>query len=133
MKTYLKDLTPEEIIKRLKNGESVKVDCYDCEDRIIYIKMIDGIICRFFDDGDIMIGTGFGIENCYFETEEHFEIKETGLYVTRDGIEAYISKIDKDYVYGVINNNNLMNIWHKNGMLDLGEENDLDIISKWEV
>ena len=43
MKTYLKDLTPEDVIKRLKNGEVVYGN-----GSWIY-KMIDGIIWAFCD------------------------------------------------------------------------------------
>lgn len=45
MKTYLKDLTPEEIIQRLKNGEILHPVNPD-----FYIKMIDGVLCKYFND-----------------------------------------------------------------------------------
>ena len=40
MKTYLKDLTPDEVIRRLKAGEVVKHEKGNYEK-----KWIDGIIC----------------------------------------------------------------------------------------
>lgn len=130
MKTYLKDLTTEEIIKRLKNGEVAKTgnDEY-------YYKMIDGVICCYCSDGDDGIGTIIykKSDNAYFETEEPFQIKETGFYKTREGKKAYISRITTTYIYGIITGKTSMNTWHLNGMhWGNGDIHKNDIISKWE-
>ena len=71
MKTYLKDLTPEEIIKRLKNGEVVKII-----DRESYYKMIDGVLCYFGEYSSyISDSIDFKKNNVYFYC------KETGVMV----------------------------------------------------
>lgn len=66
MRIYLKDLTPEEIIKRLKRGEVIKT-------YYISIKMVDGIIIRFYDNGDYILNDNTYIDRTdnsyYFEGE----------------------------------------------------------------
>lgn len=66
MRIYLKDLTPEEIIKRLKRGEVIKT-------YYISIKMVDGIIIRFYDNGDYILNDNTYIDrtdNSYYFEEE---------------------------------------------------------------
>lgn len=140
MKTYLKDLTIEEIIKRLKNGEVIKIE-YNKG----YYKMIDGIICRFYEDGDVGVGDMFykKPKDAYFETEEPFEIKETGFYKTRDGSKVYISWIkyyndngmcsssDEFVCYGIFENGDNVFTWNIFGKSNSNSDK-LDIISKWE-
>lgn len=133
MKTYLKDLTTEEIIKRLKNGEVAKTG----NDKDYY-KMIDGVICYYCSDGDDGIGTIIykKSDNAYFETEEPFEIKEAGLYKTRDGRKVFVSHIgDSDNTYnisGIILNDYLSKTWTIEGRINTGYKDNEDIISKWE-
>ena len=130
MKTYLKDLTPEEIIKRLKNGEIVKI-----KDSKEYFKMIDGVICRFFSYGDVGIGSLLYTEpdDVYFETEEPLTFEQGKFYKTREGKKAYISRITTTYIYGIITGKTSMDTWHLNGMhWHNGDKHKNDIISKWE-
>lgn len=132
MKTYLKNLTTEEIIKRLKNGEVVKV-----ENDKNYYKMTDGIICCYCSDGDVIVDSSIfkNQGNKYFETEEPFKIKETGLYKTRDGKRAFVSYINEDVKYciiGIVEGKNVFLTWTINGSYHIGEENPEDIVSKWE-
>ena len=130
MKTYLKDLTLEEIIKRLKNGEIVKV-----ENSKEYFKMIDGVVCRFFDYGNIGISSVLFTEpdDVYFETEEPFEIKEAGLYKTRDGRKVFVSKIYDDYILGLVDGDKELMSWNLNGFVFNDErEDNQNIIGKWE-
>lgn len=131
MKTYLKGLTPEEIIKRLKNGEIIKFD----GNNAVYIKMIDGIICRFYGDFYFIINGGFDNDGFYFETEEPFEIKEAGLYKTRDGKKVFVSCITNEClqpVTGVIQGENNTTSWYLSGEYEQADESPYDIISKWE-
>jgi hypothetical protein len=133
MKTYLKDLTPEEIIKRLKNGEVIKM-----KHNKVYIKMIDGIMVRFYPSYKPDINTTINLNDStfYFETEEPFEIKETGLYKTRDGRKAFVSRIgDSDNTYnvsGIILNDYSSNTWTIEGRINTGYKDNEDIIGKWE-
>lgn len=131
MKTYLKDLTPEEIIKRLKNGEIIKFD----GNNAFHIKMIDGIICRFYNRNNFVINGEFDNDGFYFETEEPFEIKEAGLYKTRDGRKVFVSDISKNpnriyKISGIIEGDALSSNWTVYGSETMGVGND--IISKWE-
>lgn len=130
MKTYLKNLTPEEIIKRLKNGEVVKVDNIKS-----YYKMIDGVICKFYKDGDVGVGEMFykNPKDIYFETKEPLTFEQGKFYKTRDGKKAYISSITTTYIYGIITGKTSMDTWHLNGMhWHNGDKHKNDIISKWE-
>ena len=137
MKTYLKDLTPEEIIKRMKNGEVIKIK--DCED---YLKMIDGVLCRFYSSGDV----GFGAviyrdpNDVYFETEEPFKIEDIGFYKTRNKRKVFISSIlGKNFIGIVTGETNAFKWTDKGEILTTGKDknfetidSNLDIISKWE-
>jgi hypothetical protein len=95
-KTYLNTLTPEEIIKRLKNGEVIKTP--DGE-----LKLIDGILTKLYDDGDFTISMGLYVDpesdaKFYFEDKEPFKITKAGKYRTRDGRIAYVSYIEASCV-----------------------------------
>ena len=129
MKTYIKDLTPEEIIKRLKNGEVFKSRLRSDE-----IKLVDGVLFMKKEDGSVIINPRFEItSDLYFETEEPFEIKEAGFYKTRDGRKVFVSKIYDDCIIGLIDGEEELQNWNLNGFVfnDKREENQ-DIISKWE-
>lgn len=131
MKTYLKDLTPEEIIRRLKNGEVPKSPL----SREI-IKLVDGVLFMKKEDGSIIVNPRFEItSDLYFETEEPFEIKETGFYRTRVGAKVYVNSIDenrKKVIGGVIEWADKYYYWDRNGVYCSGREDAKDIISKWE-
>lgn len=49
-KIYLKNLPSKVVVRRLKNGEAVYTDYDDS----YYFKMIDGILCRVCNDGEII-------------------------------------------------------------------------------
>ena len=133
MKLYLKDLTIGETITRLKNGEVIKI-----ENSEEYIEMIDGIICYYSNDGDVILGASIfkNQGNRYFEVEESFEIKETGLYKTRDGRKVFVSCIDYELnapVIGIIQGENDATCWYLSGdYSEYNKNSDLDIIGKWE-
>lgn len=134
MKTYLKNLTPEEIIKRLKNGEIIKSE----EDDEIIIKYYDGVIYssnkRF---GDYQINVSFmntGADEFYFDTEDSSLTFEEGkFYKTREGKKAYISRITKTRFYGIITGKTSLDTWNHKGMhwYDKSPHKN-DLISKWE-
>ena len=130
MKTYLKDLTPEEIIKRLKNGEVVKI-----EHSGSYIKMIDGITVRFYPLHKPYINATINLDDkdFYFETEEPLTFEEGKFYKTREGKKAYISRITTTYFYGIITGKTSLDTWNLKGMhwYDKSPHKN-DLISKWE-
>ena len=85
MKKYIMYMTPEEIIKRLNDGEIIKGDNTDK-----YFKMINGQICHL---GKLycVIGTKVRTDKqYYFETEEPFLLEVDRFYKTKSGKKAYI-------------------------------------------
>lgn len=127
MKKYIKYMTPEEIVKRLNDGEIIKDDNTEK-----YFKMIDGQICHL-GKYYCVIGTKIRTDKqYYFETEESTEIKETGLYKTRDGRKAFVSKIYETYILGIIENEEEMISWNLKGSVSENRQNNQDIIGKWE-
>jgi len=137
MKTYLKNLTPEEIIKRLKNGEILHPVNPD-----FYIKMIDGVLCEFYNNElkfiNVQVGSVYRPDSnegydFYFETEEPLTFEQGKFYKTRDGKKAYISRITTTYIYGIITEKTSSETWELDGThwnKELPHKNDL--ISKWE-
>ncbi len=137
MKTYIKNLTPEEIIKRLKNGEILYPVNPD-----YHIKMIDGVICEFYNNELQFINTQIGSVyrpdsnegfDYYFETEESLTFEEGKFYKTREGKKAYISRITTTYIYGIITGKTSLDTWNLKGMhwYDKSPHKN-DLISKWE-
>lgn len=131
MKTYLKDLTPDEVIRRLKAGESIKYDTSDAE-----TKYCDGILLTIRHDGGYTINVQ--IRSClnrvaYFETPDELKLEVGKCYKTRDGRKAFITIVNEnDLVSGVIENDNSIIHWHKDGVHTRTEkEHDLDVVAEW--
>ena len=128
MRTYLKNLTLEEIITRLKKGEIIKV-----RNSEIYTRMVDNIIVRFFPKNKPYINPAIDLNNDNFYFEERFKIKETGFYKTRDGRKVFVSKIYDDCIIGLIDGDEELMNWNLNGFVfDDEREDNQDIIGKWE-
>ena len=129
-KIYLKDLTPEEIIRRLKNGEVIRFSTTNST-----IKMIDGVIC-YINSVEKIIGDNihiFNDYNKYFEEEEAFKIKKTGLYKTRDGNKVFVCKLYKNSCRGIFDGDDNTNIWFLDGFYNSTKTSSpYDIISEWE-
>lgn len=131
MKTYLKDLTPDEVIRRLKAGEVVR---YRGTDYII--KYIDGVLCTLFDDGDVDINSILMIRKVgdyYFETPDELKLEVDKCYKTRDGRKAFVSYYDeknKQY-HGCVLGRSEIVYWYENGSWYEDQEHDVDIISEW--
>lgn len=137
MKTYLKDLTPEEIVQRLKNGEIL----HPVNPNYHY-KMIDGVLCEFFNNklhfinvqvGSVYKPDSYEGHDYYFETEEPLTFEEGKLYKTREGKKAYISRITTTRFYGIITGKTSLDTWNLEGMhwYDKSPHKN-DLISKWE-
>lgn len=128
-KTYLNTLTPEEIIKRLKNGEIVKRKTVH-DNEIIY-KMIDGIIVRE-DEGCTTLNSFIAIDDQYFEEKRPFMITKTGVYKTRDGRKAYVCNIDDngDCTFVIEGESRLYYSTKQGSTSD--QETEMDIVSEWE-
>lgn len=135
-KIYLNTLTPEEIIKRLKNGAFVKYDGDD-EDPI-EARLIDGMIVKkYLARGKSVFEISSGIyvdesDDYYFEEQEELKIEKTGLYRTRDGRTAYVSVLlDGDYKYtaiGILEGKNESSSWTLDGAYCVGEESGEDLV-----
>ena len=130
MKTYLKDLTPEEVIERLKAGEVVNFEEYSTK-----IKMIEGFLSSVFQDGTIRLNVSIDLfdERCYFETPDELKLEVGKCYKTRDGRKTFISYVAKDdeMCFGCIQDDNTVTSWHKNGSFFAEEIDNLDLISEW--
>lgn len=136
-KVLLKDLTPEEIIKRLRKGEVIK-----CEDSNKITYLIDGIIVSeelLLENGEnvkhVIFGSHFfvnyKVDYLYFEEEEPFKITETGFYKTRDGRKVYVSDVE-NYAYGVVDGERRIRNWSLEGRWAVTNLDDIDIVAKWE-
>ena len=126
-KIYLNTLTPEEIIKSLKNGEVIKTPNGE-------LKIIDGILTKLYYDGDFTINIDFYVdpesknENSYFEEQEEFKIEKTGLYKTRNGKTAFVSFIGEEDIYGMVDGFEAEFCWHKDGFRLMSIEDDFDLV-----
>lgn len=130
-KIYLNTLTTEDIIKRLKDGEVIKIDGYEG----FHYKMVDGIIC-YITGCYTHIGRYVDTQDCdnYFEEQEELKVDKTGLYKTRDGHRVFISQVRSQVVFGVIEGRDGLKRWSPDGlafMEDVLDERD-HIVSKIE-
>lgn len=133
MRVYLKDLTIEEIIKRLKDGEIIVNELNGDE-----CMMIDGVICSRLNNGSVLINDSISREDFrFFKTRERFMITETGLYKTRDGRKVYVSSILHSATFkviGLIEGDTETDSWTQYGsnLSDEEEEHPEDIVAKWD-
>lgn len=125
-KIYLNTLKTEEIIKRLKAGEVIKID----GDQLFEIKCIDGVVCSF-DGPAKRINTSVVIDDhddFYFEgADDPFKITETGVYKTKDGRRAFICEVREHIVFGMIEGISALIRWSPDGMAymeDVKDEKD---------
>lgn len=132
MKKYLKDLELKDIIENLKKGFQIKNDVDNCK-----FFMVDNIICFLDFEGDKFINSGIPCSEdiWYFEIEEQFEIKQTGLYKLRNGKRAFVNCLnDITEATGVVENIFEDFIWNKDGTIkgNAYYKKEFDIISKCE-
>lgn len=132
MKTYLKDLTPEEVIRRLKAGEEAKHEIVKGK-----YKVINDMLCSFWDNGDISYNASFYIspnDDYYFETPDELKLEVGKCYKTRDGRKAFISTqsmTDKKFLGVVVGCNSCWS-WFNNGCFKIDKsESSFDLISEW--
>lgn len=129
MKQYIKDLTPEMIISRLKNGEVLK------NDENATLEMIDGFIIGKRND-NWCINPAFGslsFDDYYFEIPEpELNIEIGKFYKTREGEKAYVFNITLDNKYGVVVENKMPYVVSEHGFYSDEEETDKDLVELWE-
>lgn len=132
-KTYLKDLKPDEVIRRLLAGEVLRED-----DSKIKIKLVEGMICTYFSNGSVLINDSVlfddnNKEDFYFETTDELKLEVGKCYKTRDGRKAFVcyyNKEDNEY-HGCILGSDTVVCWCENGLWYENEENGPDLISEW--
>lgn len=132
MKTYLKDLTLDEVIDRLKSGESIKYNTSDAE-----TKYHDNMLLTILPDGKYTINVQ--ISSClngvaYFETPDELKLEVGKCYKTRDGRKAFVSVYDseKRYFRGVIAESFDFYEWEISGDSIYSAINcSVDLISEW--
>lgn len=129
-KTYLKDLKPDEVIRRLQAGEVVRYDNVTATS-----KLIEGFLCDVFTDGDYRIGSYISARSqpqAYFITPDELKLEVGKCYRTRDGRKAfvsyYVSSINK--FVGIIHGENTTRTWGLNGECSTVCMNN-DLISEW--
>ena len=135
-KVYLN--TVEEVIKSLKNGESVYSDTY--EQPILY--MIDGIIISEYKSGNKFINSGsieFKENKLYRIEKEPIKMEVGKFYKTREGDKAVCLNKDKavgnpdEYIYMIHCIGFPCHYWtYENGKKEKHLVSDLDIVDYWE-
>lgn len=129
-KIYLNTLTPEEIIKRFKNGDVAKYECEDDDPR--EAMLIDGfIVKKYLARGKSVFEISSGIyidenDDYYFEEQEEFKVEKTGKYKTRDGRIAYVSYIEENCV-GCIDGYDDLVRWSIEG-IPFYKDHDCDLV-----
>lgn len=131
-KIPLKDLQPNEIIRRLKAGEILKE--FKSKN---YVKVINDVICTFYENGDISINDNliFNIKNeplMYFEEPEELKLEVGKCYWTRDERKAFISCYiaDIDRYLGIICGEKSVRTWSHSGLCSR-DNSDKDLVSEW--
>ena len=127
MKTYLKDLTPDEVIRRLKAGEVAKGE--DC-----IIKMVDGVPCIYYGDGTVNFNILIILDKLteiYFETPDELKLEVGKCYKTRDGRKAFVYSHMGTTWKGVLVEIDGMLSWENDGRVYTSGEHDFDLISEW--
>lgn len=134
MKTYLKDLTLEEIIRRLKAGEVLKED-----DSKTITKLVEGVWCTYYQNGSIGLNDNFILDSeakqyNYFENPDELKLEVGKCYKTRDGRKAFISTqsmADKKFLGVVVGCNSCWS-WFNDGCYKIDKsESSFDLISEW--
>lgn len=130
MKTYLKDLTPEEVIRRLKAGEVVENE--KCK---IKYKIIEGVLCGLWTDGGIDYNARIISDKekgWYFETPDELKLEVGKCYKTRDGRMAFVNFKDNKISSGVIVGSLDVFSWKEDGTyLHTAIDSNYDLISEW--
>lgn len=128
MKTYLKDLTLEEIIRRLKAREVVKNEKIE-----EMCALVNGCMFKFRENDALIPCLFYWDENSYFETLDELKLEVGKCYKTRDGRKAFVSSYNSSTKYcrgAVIDFLNLA-VWTENGLYLYATESGLDLVSEW--
>lgn len=132
-KVYLKDLQPNEVIRRFKAGEVAKNDRFG-----ISYKIIGDILCGIWGDDGVTYNVAIAIDKdelSYFEEPEKLKFEPGNRYKTRDGhcaIFHYIDRNNNVFPYKfVIVGENYSYATGEDGRRFKDTENRLDIVAEW--
>lgn len=126
MKEFIKDLTPETIISRLKQGERLTNG-----ERIV--ELVDGLlVAKRNDDWVINYSIGKEFDELYFDRPAPELKLEIGkFYKTRDGKKAYVFAVNSEGKYNVaIEGEGAYSVF-AGGYYSEEEETDGDLIGLW--
>ena len=129
-KVYLKDLQPDEVIRRLRAGEVVK------DEKIKeIIKMIEGILSFVSPFGNIRLNIILNplCPDYYFEEPEKLKLEVGKCYRTRDGRKAFVSSYSSSskYFRGAVIDFLNLSVWTEKGLYLYATESGLDLVSEW--
>lgn len=136
-RTYLKDLSPEEVIAKLNNGEVVYTE--DSKGKGFSYKMIDGVLVAFDESKDTVSGYNRSLyvtDKAYFEDDHtNIKVKQGHWYRTRDEQAVYIYEdIGDNVVYrfkGCRIGSQKYLTWSSSGIYDITEPNHhLDLVEE---
>lgn len=66
--------------------------------------------------------------------KKKYLVETTGLYKTKDGQTVFISVIDEDSAYGVVENSNFIRIWYISGeYAECAKDTHLDLVEKIKI
>lgn len=126
MKKYLKDMTAEEIIDYLKQGEIVHTEKDDN-----YFKMVDGFVCCFRDCELSIINSSVNVNyGFYFDFPDKLELEIGKLYKTKDGDKAFIFNKVGDMFKGVFADYETVFDYNRDGTSEWLSTKD--IIGEWK-
>lgn len=133
-RTWVKDLSIQELSKRLKNGENV----YHDQDEG-FIAIVDGLMMKWKNGEAVEINPTFRPQNphLYFLDEELFQLKEGKEYETKSGNKAIITfdSGEMGYPYrGIIIGFPHLCCWDVNGKIEIkaGCSAEFDIVGIWK-
>lgn len=128
-KVYLKELSIEEIIKRLNNGDVIK------DSDGIKFKMVNGFLIKSNFDESSTINAGLRVDfdkTFYFEDPE--PITESGIYRLKNGKKVFIFYVKPHILFGAIDGTDYVSRWNPNGGAYMNDvlDKDHEIVGKWE-
>ena len=126
MKKYLK--TPEEVIQALKEGKEVKTDGG------YHYKMIDGVICHFYEE-DWTVGSNIEeYERPYIEEAEPLKIEVGKFYKTKDNKKAYVYYQYGNGLFRAVCDGYTNSYWidDKGEYTNYPKVDKLELVSPWE-
>lgn len=132
MKQYLKDMTLKEIAFKLITEDAI---IYDDKNSDISYQLVDSVIYELCDGhSKALLDIHRILAHFYFKIKDEFKITKSGLYRTEDGRKVFISCLQDDIAYGIIEGFGVSGEWNLDGTFigDGVKDSIYNIISEWE-